>query len=1126
MYEEVDEEEYHKRTHSIVDKVDDEEDENYHNYLSDSSSEDNHIEPDSRPVERREESDGGALELRKRKHGQTTGKNTAGYTTNQQTLPQCFRSGEAAPKRKRVEQTIPGFIPERDALDETPNEGDSLEANGIVQVGADPVEPEYDVSHRQSSIKNLLFTQRSLGQQQRSTTVRGISRISRPGFLHVHAPASITEHSTIEQRLHDLQEELHKLKQEKGLSQVGTEKTEDQNASHHEPLQPDVFFNNDDLIGDAPSQTDEQAHESKHSEISGTVASVLEEGEPVCMTPPKSASKKTTLAFVPEEFEMNGLSLIDDGVEEAVLTEGRAVAGISTCSDGGIPFYMLDAHDDVQSNKLYLFGKIWNAGSRDVEMQNMKRHPESCCVVVEDMQRCLYFVPKRQFKIDYLKRQVEHLLQTLGQDGDSAGKQDNSWLHCGASEEELDAVRQCLDADSDVDAVLETLVKMVKRSIMSEMVDDIRAVRERYALKKITMKSVKRHYFFDKAAVQRGHDQMFVKVTYSAQRPAIDASELLATTLKNSRIAHVFGCRSTLTELLIIERRIMGPCWLKLINVREQAQRRGLSWCRRELFISDHKDIRQWSDVIEKEEDSGRLVGRRGGSTQEEPPRPPLTIMCIGLRTVLNKSQANEICFATMLYTQDCNIDDPSDPAHKHIRISSFIRKIQADWYWPAEFERWAERQGGLVTLCNNEQSLLAGLCSVVQEVDPDVLVGHNIYAFDLEVLAARFHSLKLPFFHKLSRLRSARLAYAGHSFSGNLLNNRMGTGMNLGRQLTFGRLVCDTYIQARDLLRNKVNYRLATLVADHLGAKDPLIAITPEKVPPMYASARGLCYVIMNMKETLFYTLQLTHHLQMLLLTRELTNLAGNLWYTSLQSKRADRNDWLLMHEFHNARHIYPDKEQKGAKHSTVEDVGNDGTAHDEEDESGNKRKAAYAGGLVLEPKAGLYDTFVLVLDFNSLYPSIIQEFNVCFTTVDRPNELGDKDFTVTDVSPSPGILPRILKNLVEKRRSVKQRIKVADQGSSDMLRVREMALKLTANSLYGTIGFVHSRFHARPIASYITRQGRQLLTRTKAKIENELRFDVVYGDTDSIMINTGLPDDESGHNYSEAKKVVLCSS
>ena len=78
-------------------------------------------------------------------------------------------------------------------------------------------------------------------------------------------------------------------------------------------------------------------------------------------------------------------------------------------------------------------------------------------------------------------------------------------------------------------------------------------------------------------------------------------------------------------------------------------------------------------------------------------------------------------------------------------------------------------------------------------------------------------------------------------------------------------------------------------------------------------------------------------------------------------------------------------------------------------------------------------------------------------------------------------------------------------------------MALKLTANSMYGCLGFSHSRFYAQPIAALITAMGREILQRSVTIAEDTVGLDVIYGDTDSIMINTRI----SGKNLDQLKVV-----
>ena len=94
-----------------------------------------------------------------------------------------------------------------------------------------------------------------------------------------------------------------------------------------------------------------------------------------------------------------------------------------------------------------------------------------------------------------------------------------------------------------------------------------------------------------------------------------------------------------------------------------------------------------------------------------------------------------------------------------------------------------------------------------------------------------------------------------------------------------------------------------------------------------------------------------------------------------TLNGGRAERNEYILLHEFHRLKYICPDKQWGKKAEAVVKAEPEDG------EEGGKKTKGKrdkYKGGLVFEPKRGLWDKFILVMDFNSLYPSIIQEFNI----------------------------------------------------------------------------------------------------------------------------------------------------
>jgi DNA polymerase-2 len=156
--------------------------------------------------------------------------------------------------------------------------------------------------------------------------------------------------------------------------------------------------------------------------------------------------------------------------------------------------------------------------------------------------------------------------------------------------------------------------------------------------------------------------------------------------------------------------------------------------------------------------------------------------------------------------------------------------------------------------------------------------------------------------------------------------------------------------------------------------------------------------------------------------------------------------------------------------------------------------------GGYVLDSAPGLYEN-VVVLDFKSLYPSIIRTFAI--------DPLG---LAIAGADPIPGfvgasfareghILPELIQHLWDARDEAKRRNDAA----------RSRAIKILMNSFYGVLGTPGCRFFSPKLASSITLRGHEIIMESRALIE-ERGFAVIYGDTDSLFVHVdGRTADES---------------
>ncbi|KAI1289615.1 DNA polymerase delta catalytic subunit [Halotydeus destructor] len=399
---------------------------------------------------------------------------------------------------------------------------------------------------------------------------------------------------------------------------------------------------------------------------------------------------------------------------------------------------------------------------------------------------------------------------------------------------------------------------------------------------------------------------------------------------------------------------------------------------------------------------------------------------------------------------------------------------------------------GVTVKSFRTEKELFCAWANFVREIDPDLITGYNIQNFDLFYLLERAMVLKTSTFPFLGRIKRTQTKARRKMLQSKQMGKRENKDINIEGRAQFDLLL----VLLRDYkLRS---YTLNAVSYHFLGEQKEDVhhsIITDLQNGDEVTRRRLAVYCV---KDALL-PLRLLDKLMCVINYMEMARVTGvPLGYLLTRGQQIKVVSQLLR----KAR-------EEGLLMPTMKPSQGDD----------------FEGALVIEPKKGYYDVPIATLDFASLYPSIMMAHNLCYTTLLRPNlrsEMKEEDFIRTPAgsyfvksNKRKGLLPRILEDLLGARKKAKNDLKVeTDPFKRKVLDGRQLALKISANSVYGFTGAQVGKLPCLDISRSVTAFGRQMIDQTKQSVEEKYTLAngypdnavVVYGDTDSVMVRFGV--------------------
>ena len=344
-------------------------------------------------------------------------------------------------------------------------------------------------------------------------------------------------------------------------------------------------------------------------------------------------------------------------------------------------------------------------------------------------------------------------------------------------------------------------------------------------------------------------------------------------------------------------------------------------------------------------------------------------------------------------------------------------------------------------------------------KLDPDIITGWNVIDFDLAYLKNLFKKNKIPF--NIGRTNEEASVRLESNFF------RSSTAKIPGRQVLDAlNMIRDPFIQEAPSIKNAEfdSYTLED-VAQAILKKGKLIKgkNRHDEIEQLYSKDQQKLVDYNLLDAKLAYEIVL--ETKMIELAVERTQLTGMPLDKLTASIAAF--DSLYIREAHKRKIVSPT-----TRFSTKE--------------------TKITGGYVKLPEAGIYNN-VLVLDFKSLYPSVLNTFNIDPAShLEKPEKGAVESPNHEFFKNTEGILPTIIKKLHTAREMAKK----------DKRELSNYAIKIIMNSFWGVLASPNCRYFNFNMANAITGFARFIIQNTAKEIEIKFGKKVIYSDTDSVFI------------------------